>query len=126
MWEDSNHKWHWDWDGSHSAASAHDYYIYNNNNFPGHGFSNMPRLLLVGGLLCMDHDNDADDLAQGDETGTHNKLIRKRIYIEGVEMWVARQGEEGHYDNIKGQSGDRKSTRLNSSHPTTSRMPSSA
>ena len=80
-WKDSNDKWHWDWDGTHSSAEKTTYYIYDNDHFPGHGFDKMPRLLLVGGLLCLDHDNDADDLAQGDETGTHNKLILERIYI---------------------------------------------
>ena len=47
------------------------------------------------------------------------------LFVDGVEMRSISVAE--YRDKMAGAwIGDRKSTRLNSSHPTTSRMPSSA
>ena len=52
-------------------------------------------------------------------------LVNGRIALNGGPELYERIDKEG-YDWIYSDYGDRKSTRLNSSHPTTSRMPSSA
>ena len=46
--------------------------------------------------------------------------------VELMKSHIARTQTKGVCSGIGGFGGDRKSTRLNSSHPTTSRMPSSA
>ena len=52
--------------------------------------------------------------------------IAKALREEGYAVDTSEEGEEGLYKATSWDYEDRKSTRLNSSHPQQSRMPSSA
>ena len=60
-------------------------------------------------------------------TTTFEKLSSNKVKLGFVvEPEKFDEGLKKAYNKLKGRIRDRKSTRLNSSHPTTSRMPSSA
>ena len=93
------------------------------------------RSVCIGGNSVREHFHPADNFTsmlndvQGPETcNTYNMLrLTKMLYQTSPDIRFADYYERALYNHIlASQQPDRKSTRLNSSHPSSSRMPSSA
>ena len=64
---------------------------------------------------------------RGDESGMETLRSEKRGDESGMEtLRSEKRGDESRMETLRSEKRDRKSTRLNSSHIATSRMPSSA
>ena len=61
-----------------------------------------------------------------DELCHYREYFRDKIIFCNADDPAIGEDGQDHYGDGQGAFTDRKSTRLNSSHPTTSRMPSSA